>query len=55
MGTKLTIPEWMGSGLTNGAVLDYAERSYAAYVEQGLDVLSLTEIGMKLAEAIDAP
>ena len=54
MGTKLTIPEWMGSGLTNGAVLDYAERSYAAYVEQGLDVLSLTEIGMKLAEAIDA-
>ena len=53
MSTKLTIPEWVGSTLTNGAFLDYAERSLAAYVEQGLDVLCLTEIGMKLTESVD--
>ena len=53
MATKLTIPEWVGSTLTNGAFLDYAERSLAAYVEQGLDVLCLTEIGMKLTESVD--
>ncbi len=53
MSTKLTIPEWVGSTLTNGAFLDYAERSLAAYVEQGFDVLCLTEIGMKLTEAVD--
>ena len=54
MGTKLTIPEWVGSTLTNGAFLDYAERSLAAYVEQGFEPLSLTAIGMKLTESVDA-
>ena len=52
--TKLTIPEWVGSTLTNGAFLDYAERSLAAYVAEGLDAISLTEIGMKLTESVDA-
>ena len=54
MGTKLTIPEWVGSTLTNGAFLDYAERSLAAYVAEGLDAISLTAIGMKLTESVDA-
>ena len=48
MATKLMIPEWVGSTLTNGAFLDYAERSLAAYVAEGLDALSLTDVGMKL-------
>ena len=26
MGTKLTIPEWVGSTLTNGSFLDYADK-----------------------------
>ena len=54
MGTKLTIPEWVGSTLTNGAFLDYAERSLAAYVAEGLDAISLAAIGMKLTESVDA-
>ena len=54
MATKLMIPEWVGSTLTNGAFLDYAERSLAAYVAEGLDALSLTDIGMKLTEAVDS-
>ena len=54
MATKLIIPEWVGSTLTNGAFLDYAERSLAAYVAEGLDALSLTDIGMKLTEAVDS-
>ena len=53
MGTKLTIPEWVGSTLTNGAFLDYADRSLAAYVAVGLDQISMTDIGMKLTEAVD--
>ena len=54
MATKLMIPEWVGSTLTNGAFLDYAERSLAAYVAEGLDALSLTDVGMKLTEAVDS-
>ena len=54
MGTKLTIPEWVGSTLTNGAFLDYAERSLSAYVAEGLDAISLAAIGMKLTESVDA-
>ena len=54
MCTKLTIPEWVGSTLTNGAFLDYAERSLAAYVAEGLDAISLAAIGMKLTESVDA-
>ena len=53
MGTKLTIPEWVGSSLTNGAFLDYGDRSLAAYVAVGLDQISLTDIGTKLTEALD--
>ena len=30
MGTNLTIPEWMGSELTNGDFLNYASRTLAA-------------------------
>ena len=54
MCTKLTIPEWVGSTLTNGAFLDYAERSLAAYVAEGFDAISLAAIGMKLTESVDA-
>ncbi len=54
MATNLTIPEWTGSSLTNGAFLDFATRSLEAYSEQGFDALSLMEIGPKLTEAINA-
>ena len=54
MGTNLIIPEWTGNRLTNGAFLDYSERTLAVYVAQGFDVLSLTDIGPKLTEAVDA-
>ncbi len=53
MATRLVIPEWIGSTLTNGAFLDYAERSLAAYSEQGFDALSLMEIGQQLTDAIN--
>ena len=53
MGTKLTIPEWVGSSLTNGAFLDYADRSLAAYVAVGLGDINLTAIGMQLTAAVD--
>jgi hypothetical protein len=54
MGTKLNISDWVGSTLTNGAVLDFAERVHAVYAEQGFDALSMTDIGMKLTAALDA-
>lgn len=54
MGTRLTIPEWVGSTLTNGAFLDYAERTLAVYVAVGLDAISLTQVGTDLTAAVDA-
>ncbi len=53
MSTKLTIPEWVGSALTNGAFLDYADRSLAAYVAVGLEEINLTALGMQLTAALD--
>ena len=51
MSTKLTIPEWVGSALTNGAFLDYADSTLAAYVAVGLEDINLTAIGMQLTAA----
>jgi len=53
MSTPLTIPEWVGSTLTHGAFLLYADKVLAAYVGVGLDQINLTAIGMQLTEAID--
>lgn len=55
MGTKQTIPKWVGSTLTNGSFLDYADSSLAAYVAAGLDAISMTDIGMKLTAAVSRP
>ena len=53
METDLTIPEYVGWNLTNGAFLDYAAATRDAYVGIGLEDLSLTAIGMQLIEAVD--
>lgn len=53
MDTKLMIPEWVGSTLTNAAFLDYSENVRDVYVGVGLDQINLTAVGMQLIEAVD--
>ena len=54
MATRLTIPEWTGTQLTNGSFLNYADSTLAAYVAVGLGDINLTTIGMQLTEALDS-
>lgn len=53
MSKQQMIPEWVGSTLTNGAFLDYAENVRDVYVGVGLDEINLTAVGAQLIAAVD--
>ena len=52
--TKLEIPEWTGSGLSNGDHLAYAKDLYNIYSKGDYTPLSLEEIGQLLTPALES-
>ena len=52
--TKLEIPEWTGSGLSNGDHLAYAKDLYNIYSKGDFAPLSLVELGQRLAPALES-
>ena len=53
MSKQQMIPEWVGSTLTNGAFLDYAENVRDVYVGVGLEEINLAAVGAQLIAAVD--
>ena len=52
--TKLEIPEWTGSGLSNGDHLAYAKDLYTIYSKGDFAPLALEEIGQLLTPALES-
>lgn len=52
--TKLEIPEWTGSGLSNGDHLAYAKDLYNIYAKDDFVPLSLVELGELLRPALES-
>ena len=52
--TKLEIPEWTGSGLSNGDHLAYAKDLYTIYSKGDFAPLALVELGQQLTPALES-
>ena len=52
--TKLEIPEWTGSGLSNGDHLAYAKDLYNIYSKGDFAPLALVELGQQLTPALES-